>query len=169
MFRAILILSLFIGTDSFGNSSYLGNDCQLNKTQPDLIFDKCERIKVTDLTSYCPTYDSVSCQTNPCFCDPLNLPLSYPCPEHFTCKWVKKSEPSGQILSLKAKILIGVGVVAFLLLAIGVIYCIYRWKRVCVNVTTSSNNRFYAVFHSNSDDSTIHCVSNDEINNETAV
>ena len=79
----------------------------------------------------------------------------------------KKSvpSPSGQNLSKSAKIVIGVGVTVFVLLILGGI-CIYRWKRLCLQVVTSSNHRFYAVFHSNSDDSIIHCTNDDEINTQ---
>ena len=72
MFKAIIILSLFIGT----NGSYLATNCHLNETQPDLVFEKCEKIRVTDLTTSCPIYDPSLCQTNPCFCDPVTLPSS---------------------------------------------------------------------------------------------
>ena len=127
MIRAIIFLSLFIGT----NSSYLGTNCHLNKTQPNLVFDKCQRIQVTDLTSFCPIFDSNSCKTNPCFCDPMVLPTSFPCPERYVCNWSKKVDPSpsGQDLSENAKIYIGIGVPAFFLLGIGIIICVYRWKR----------------------------------------
>ena len=59
MFKAIIILSLFIGT----NGSYLGTNCHLNETQPDLVFEKCEKIRVTDLTTSCPIYIHVEFAT----------------------------------------------------------------------------------------------------------
>ena len=58
------------------NSSYLGTDCKLNVTQPDLIFDKCEMIQATDFTESCPVYDQSLCQNNSCLCDPMTLPIS---------------------------------------------------------------------------------------------
>ena len=164
MKEAILFLSLFIGA----NCSYLGFDCHLNKTRPDLVFKKCQIIEVNDLTSFCPIFDSNLCSDNPCFCDPAMLPTSFPCPENYVCIWSKKSDPSpsGQKLSKNAKIAIGIGVSAFLLLGIGISICVYRWRRVCFQVVTPSNLRFNAVFHSNSDTSTIHCTNNDEIDTQ---
>lgn len=156
----IFLLSLFIGT----NCSYLGKDCHLNETQPDLVFNKCETIEVNDLTSSCPIFDSKSCNENPCFCDPLMLPTSFPCPEQYVCTWEKKKNP--QKLSLSAKIAIGISVLVFLILVIGIIICVFRWKRVCLQIATSSNLRFYAVFHSNSDESSIHCTNDDEIDTQ---
>ena len=157
MLRIILILSLFFVIDC----SYLGTDCHLNETQPDLTFDECLTIETSDWTSSCPIFVPSLCQSNPCFCDPSNstLPISYPCPERYVCKWVKKSDPPSQNLSESAKIWIGV-CVTVLILGIAVCIACYRWKRVCVQILTSSNHRFYATFHSNSDNAIIHCDSN---------
>ena len=149
------------------NCTLLGTDCHLNETRSDLVFDSCERIEVTDLTAACPIFDPNFCQSDPCFCDPSRLPLSYPCPERFKCKWKVKSDQSSQNLSTMDKIFIGIGVSAFFILLIGVIICVFWWKRVCFEVTTSSNHNLYAVFHSNSDDSNVHCITNNEINTET--
>ena len=161
MFKAIIILSLFIGM----NGSYLSTNCHLNETQPDLVFEKCEKIRVTDLTTSCPIYDPSLCQTNPCFCDPVTLPSIYPCRIRYVCKWKVKSDPSSQNLSLNAKIVIGVVCsIGVLLLAVGVVVCAYRWNRVCFEVVTSENNQFYATFHSVSDTSRLHCTSEREIN-----
>ena len=150
------------------NSSYLGSNCHLNETQPDLVFDTCERIEFTDLTTSCPVFDSNICKINQCFCDPTLLPSSYPCPEHLVCKWKVKNDPQppSQILSENAKILIGFGCLAFVIFVIGVSICIYRWKRVCLEVRTSSNHTLYTTFHSNSDECTVHCISRNEINTE---
>ena len=156
---AIIFLSLFIGT----NCSYLGSDCHLNETKPDLVFQECKKIEVTDFTTSCSIFNSNSCETNPCFSEPLLLPTSFPCPEHYVCLWSKKSD---QGLSINAKIGIGIAILVFLLLAIGIIIFVFRWKRVCLQMTTSSNLRFYAVLHSNSDESTVHCPNDDEINSE---
>ena len=91
--------------------------------------------------------------------------MKYPCRIRYVCKWKVKSDPSSQNLSENAKIIIGVCVgIAVVLIAVGVLVCAYRWKRVCVEVSTSSNNQFYATFHSNMDTSSIHCTSENEVN-----
>ena len=72
MMKLIIIFCLFIGT----NCSFLGKNCHLNETQPDLVFSECMRIEANDFRRSCPVFDSSICQSDPCFCDPLTLPIS---------------------------------------------------------------------------------------------
>ena len=154
------------------NSELIGIGC--NKTDENLVLVSCEKLDIVGFTTTCPKYIESSCpNTEPCLCDSNEFDYETPCTAIWYCHWdnatvvTTTTTAAPDVPSNKStKLVLIIAIIVTVIIIIAVTICIYRWKRICISVVTSSHNRFYATFHSNNDDSTIHCVSNDQIDNE---